>query len=172
MKLIPGKLMATFGFVSLMAGLPVAPPALRAQAPWTAVPPMMAVPTTPDAQRVALSNLRSRVNWLQNATRTAPNYASGGADMVRAQFQYLKASYGTFTLTLNARQQAEGANEIAELSAGLDILQEAFSNYQDDVAAGRSVGSALNDLCQVLGRAAGVWLQQLNKDAARLRVGR
>ena len=61
--------------------------------------------------------------------------------------------------------------EIAELGAGLDIIQEAFTNYRDDLAAGRSPAVALNDLCQVLGKAASVWLQELNKDAARLRVG-
>ncbi len=151
--------------------LSVYPRTLRAQ-PWPfGPPPGMPVPTTPDAQRNELNNLRGQVGWLQNATRTAPNY-NGGVGLVWKQFQVVRACFQTFTATLNAQQQAYGANEIAELSAGLDILQESFTNYQNDVAGGRSEDAALRDLCQVLGKGIGVWLQELNKDCAQLRVGR
>lgn len=130
----------------------------------------MAVPTTPTAQRSALNSVRSQVRWLQNATRTASDY-NGGAGMVWQQFQYLRGAYNNLTMTLTPQQQGYGANELAELSSGLDVLQEAFTNYQNDVAGGRSAAMALNDLCQVLGQAAGVWLQELNQDCSNLRVG-
>jgi hypothetical protein len=145
---------------------------IPAQPVWPyGAPPAMTVPQTPQAQRTELNNLRSQVSWLQNATRTASSYATGGIDAVWQQFQRMRASYGVFRMTLTPAQLAAGANEIAELDAGLDILQEAFGNYQQDVAQGRPAHPALRDMCQVLGQAAGVWLQQLNRDCARLRVG-
>jgi hypothetical protein len=75
-------------------------------------------------------------------------------------------------MTLNPQQLADGANELAELSAGLDILQEAFTNYQNDVAGGRSESAAFAELSRVLRQAAEAWLQELNRVSARLRVGR
>jgi hypothetical protein len=130
----------------------------------------MAATTTPDAQRNALRNLRSEVSWLQNATRTAVNSPTG-VSLVWQQFQQLRRSYIAFRLTLNPRQLAEGANELAELDAGLDILQEAFGYYDRDVGAGRPVSAALRDMCKVLGEGAGLWLQEVVKNSARLRVG-
>ena len=91
--------------------------------------------------------------------------------MVWQQFQIMRSAYDAFKRSLNARQLTQGANQLAELEAGLDILQEAFGYYQNDVAAGRPASTALREMCQVLGKAAGVWLQQLNKDSAHLRVG-
>ena len=136
-----------------------------------AAPPGMAVPTTPMAQRNALSAVRAQVGWLQNATGSAPDYGSQGAAMLWQQFQGVSRAYNGFTMTLSAEQAAEGANEFAELAGGLNIIQEAFTNYQDDLASGRLVSVALDDLCQVLSQAAGVWLQELNQDCSNLGVG-
>jgi hypothetical protein len=129
----------------------------------------MQAPTTANAQRNALSAVRSQVGWLQNATRSAPGYGSQGAAMLWQQFQTLRSVYSGFTMTLNPQQAADGANEFAELAGGLNIIQEAFTNYQDDLA--RLVSVALNDLCLVLNQAAAVWLQELNQDCASLNVG-
>jgi hypothetical protein len=128
-------------------------------------------PTTPDAQRNAMTSVQGQVAWLQNATRTASSYNTGSVDLVWSQFQELRNAYNSFTTTLNPQQKAYGANDLAELSAGLDIIQEAFTNYQDDIASGRSAGLALRDMCQVLNQAAGIWLQEFKKDCGRLRVG-
>jgi len=145
---------------------------LRAQPAYPyAPPPMMASPTTPGAQRNAMNTVQSQVGWLQNATRTASSYTTGAAGTVYQQFQTLRGAYAAFTATLNPQQSANGANELAELSAGLNILQEAFTNYQDDLANGRDPGAALTDMCQVLNQAAGVWLQEFNQDCRRLQVG-
>jgi hypothetical protein len=131
---------------------------------------MMAVSSSPSAQRNALNAVKTQMGWLENATRTSPNYA-GGVDMVLDQFQKLRSAYNTLKMTLNDRQQAQGANQLAELDAGLDIIQEAFSNYQEDLRGGRSAANALDDLCHVLREASRVWMQQLNRDCSRLRVG-
>lgn len=145
---------------------------LPAQPVWPYAPPPPTMgPATPSTQRNVLNGVRAQYDWLQNATRTAPNYATGGVDLLWDQFQKLRGSFNALTMTLNARQTAQGANEIAELAAGLDIIQEAFGNYQDDVASGRPASTALRDLCQVLRQASAVWLQQLNRDCGRLRVG-
>ena len=139
---------------------------------WFGGPPATAtVPTTSTAQRNALSNVRMQVNWLQNATRSASSYGNAGADMIQQQFQQLRAAYGALVRTLNQRQLDRGANELAELSAGLDIIQETFANYHDDIASGRAVFVALNDLSQVLREASGLWLQELNRDCSRLQIG-
>jgi len=76
-----------------------------------------------------------------------------------------------FKSTLTQEQLAHGANGLAELDAGLDILAEAFDNYQQGLAAGQPVGSALRDMCAVLRQGSDLWLQELNKNCSRLRVG-
>jgi hypothetical protein len=157
--------------VLLLELVPLAPRSVRGQFPPYAPPPGIPVPTDRNTQRNALAAVRNAVGQLQNATRTASNYRTGADALVWEQFQGLRHAFTGLTMTLTPQQQANGANEIAELSAGLDILQEAFANFQDDVAAGRPPRLALSDMCQVLYQASGVWLQQLNKDCARLRVG-
>jgi hypothetical protein len=158
MLILPGRFRFVAGLIALLP--------LLGLAQWPFVPP-----TTPDAQRNALGAVRSQVNWLQNATRTASNYGGQGYDNVWQQFQMLRAAYGTFRQTLNPRQLTEGANSLAELEAGLDIIQEAFANYQADVAAGQMASSALRNMCQVLREGSSLWLQELNKTCSRLRVG-
>src|SRR5258705_4107764 len=97
------------------------PCVLHAQLPLATSPP-----TTPTAQRNALNALRAQVNWFRNATRTAPNYATGNYDYVWQQFQRLRRAYDEFKATLTPKQSASGANELVELDAGLNILEEAF----------------------------------------------
>jgi len=129
-------------------------------------------PTTPDAQRNALNAVRMQVKWLQNSTRTAVNFVGAqGYGNVRQQFDGLRGAYNGLKQTLNPQQLAYGANDLAEMDAGLDILQEAFSNFEEDTAAGQPVASALRNMCQVLRQGSALWLQELNKKAAPLRIG-
>jgi hypothetical protein len=60
---------------------------------------------------------------------------------------------------------------LAELDAGLDIIQEAFANYQQDLAAGQAFGPTMHNLCRVVREGSALWLQELNKTGARLHVG-
>jgi hypothetical protein len=136
-----------------------------------AVWPFAPVPTTPTSQRTAINKVRSQVDWLQNATRTAPRFATGGYGILLQQFNALRANFINFTHTLNDQQLAQGANDLAELDAGLDIIQQAFWNYQEAVAAGQSENLALRDMGQVLHQASRVWLQEFNSVSARLRAG-
>jgi len=161
------KRIAALAGLAIVAGLALAwPHLLRAQPAWA-----YTVPTTPGAQRNSLNTVRSQVRSLQNATQNAPNYVQSGYGMVWQQFQDLRGAYAGLKSTLTPNQLNYGANDFAELDAGLDILQEAFANYQDDVGAGRSPNWALRNMCQVLSQAAGVWLQEFNQDCNRLRVG-
>jgi hypothetical protein len=156
----------------LRAGLPVfialsalSPLLIYAQWPFAAS-------TSPDAQRNALNGVRMHVNWLQNATQTAANFAGGqGYGNVRQQFDGLRAAYNGLKQTLNPQQLADGANDLADMDAGLDILQEAFANFEEDVADGQQVNSALRNMCQVLRQGSTLWLKELNKKATRLRIG-
>ena len=160
----PGKLI----FILLVAALWTIPGGGQ---PWPyAPPPPFAPPTNPSAQRGAAGGVRAQVGWVQNACQTAPSYGDGGYGNVWQQFQNLRGAYVGFKNTLTPQQLSAGANEIAELDAGLDILQESFNNYQEDVAAGQSTNSALNSLCQVLSQASGVWLQEFNRDCGRIGV--
>jgi hypothetical protein len=165
-KQLSRKLLFIAPLGMLLALAFVAPRLSRAQVPWGSPGS-----TTPSAQRNALSAVQAQVGWLQNATRNAQNYLSGPYEMVWQQFQSLCGAYNALKATLNPRQLASGANELAELDAGLGILQEAFSDYQDDLAAGQSSTSAFRRMCQDLNEAAGVWVQELNKDAGRMHVG-
>ena len=129
------------------------------------------VPTTPNAQRNALGQLRSQITFFQNSAMNAPNYREQGYDHVNAAFQALRGSYGGLKSTLNPQQLSYGANAIAELDAGLDIIQEAFANFQNDVSAGRNAQIALRDMCQVLRQGTQLWSDQLTKVVSQLRIG-
>jgi hypothetical protein len=126
---------------------------------------------TPHVQRNALNSVRSHVNWLQNSTRTASNFGEQGYGSVRRSFEELRLAYVALTQALTPQQSAHGANDLAELNTGLDIIQEAFTYYEDDVAAGKSPRAALANLCRVLRQDSTLWLQELNKTSFRLQIG-
>jgi hypothetical protein len=136
-------------------------PLLSVFGQWPAGPP-----TTPHAQRNALGAVRSQVGWVQNATKVASNDGN-----LWQTFQALRQSYYDLKSTLTPKQLAHGANQFAELDAGLDIIQEAFGYYQEDLAAGRAAGPALRNLCRVVRESTALWLQELNKTCTHLQVG-
>ena len=141
-------------------------PMVRAQVPWGMEPPR-----TPGAQRNSQNTVQAQVNWLQNATRTAPNYGAGGYGLLLQQFDMLCASYNGFKQTLTPRQLDYGANDLAELDAGLDIIREAFNNHQEELADGRSGALATRNLCSVLRQSTALWFQEFKRDCNHLRVG-
>ena len=61
-----------------------------------------------------------------------------GYGLLVQQFQAVRDQYAGFKSTLNPQQLSSGANQMAELDAGLDIIQEAFTDYQTAVANGQS----------------------------------
>lgn len=146
----------------------------HAQVPPIGVPPPpgMLVPVSPQSQRSAMNSVRSRVQWLQNALRTAPGYNTGGDQVVGQALQELRLEYRIFTQTLTSQQANYGANDLAELAAGIDILEEGIGNFQQDVASGRNARRAVGDMCQVMQQGADFWLQEFNRVCANLRVGR
>jgi hypothetical protein len=139
---------------------------VSAQAPWPFAPP-----TTPMAQRNAMNLVINQVNWFQNATRTASSYAGGGYGLLVQQFQTVRDQYAGFKSTLNPQQLTSGANQVAELDSGLEIIQEAFTDYQAAVANGQSNYSAFSNMRRVLNEAMGVWGQEFRRDCSQLRVG-
>lgn len=140
---------------------------VSAQAPWP-----FAAPTTPMAQRNSMNLVVNQVNWFQNATRTASSFAGGGGyGLLVQQFQAVRDQYSGFKSTLNPQQLNSGANQVAELDSGLDIIQEAFTDYQNAVANGQSNWSAFVNMRQVLNEAMGVWVQEFKQDCRQLRVG-
>jgi hypothetical protein len=151
----------------LLIGLAVLSAQLvRAQVPWPYAPP-----TDPMAQRNAMNLVLNQVRWFQNVTRTAGSYGGGGYGMLVQQFQALRDQYAGFKSALTPQQLNTGANQLAELDAGLDIIQEAFADYQTAVANGQSDFSAFNNLRQVLNQAVGVWGQEFKQICSQLRVG-
>jgi hypothetical protein len=140
---------------------------VSAQAPWP-----FAAPTTPMAQRNAMNLVVNQVSWFQNATRTASSYAGGGGyGLLVQQFQAVRDQYSGFKSTLNPQQLNSGANQLAELDSGLEIIQEAFADYQNAVANGQSNSSAFTNMRQVLTEAMGVWVQEFKQNCRQLRVG-
>ena len=167
MKLISSKLAPPVG-LGLLASLAVLCASMvyaQAQLPF-------APQTTPMAQRNALNLVLNRVSWFQNATRTASSYTgSAGYGMLLQQFQAVRDRYSALKGTLNPQQLSSGANQLAELDSGLDIIQEAFTDYQTAVANGQSSSSAFANLSRVLNEALRVWTQELKQDCRQLRVG-
>jgi hypothetical protein len=98
--------------------------------------------------------------------RQAPQPKEGLAE----HRQLFREAYGALKSTLTPHQLQNGANDLAELDAGLDILQEAFDNFREDVTAGQPVPRALRNLCSVLGRGTNLWLQEFSQVCTRLRV--
>ena len=130
-----------------------------------------AAPTTPMAQANSMNLVLNQINWFVNATRTgSANYANGYGLLVQ-QFQAVRDQYAGFKSTLTPQQLSAGANQVAELDAGLDIIQEAFTDYQTAVANGQSGRTAFANMCQVLNSAMRVWAQEFKQDCRQLRVG-
>jgi len=129
------------------------------------------VPATPGAQRNALAAVRAEAKRVDNAARVAPNYGAQGWGNVWQSFQGLRQAYSALKSTMDPRQLAAGANELAELDVGLDIIQEAFANYQENLAAGQPERMAVRSLCRVVQEGSALWLQELNKVCGRLHVG-
>jgi len=166
MKPITRKLVLT-AVLGLLAGLVTLSGNLaRAQ---FATP--FAQPNTPMAQRNAMNLLVNQINWFQNATRTAASQPNNGYGLLAQQFQAVRDQYAGFKSTLGPQQWNNGANQLAELDAGLDIIQEAFTDYQTGVANGQSTYTALANMCRVLNEAMGVWAQEFKADCRQMRVG-
>ena len=130
-----------------------------------------APPTTPMAQRNAMNLVLNQVNWFRNATRTASYQYNTGYGLLMQQMQSVRDQYAGFKSTLTPQQWTSGANQLAELDAGLDIIQEAFTDYQTSVANGKSLYTALANMCRVLNEAIGVWGQEFKQDCRQLQVG-
>jgi hypothetical protein len=166
MKFISRKLALPLG-LGLLVSLAVLWASVNyAQAQWP-----FAAPTTPMAQRNAMNLVVNQVNWFQNATRTASSYGGDGYGLLVQQFQAVRDQYSGFKSTLNPQQLNAGANQLAELDSGLDIIQEAFTDYQTAVGNGQSTYTAFANMRQVLSEAMGVWVQEFKQDCRQLQVG-
>ena len=166
MKLISSKLALPLGLGVLVALAVLLASVVYAQAQWE-----VAAPTTPMAQRNALNLVVSQVNWFQNATRTASANNGNGYGLLVQQFQAVRDQYSGFKSTLAPQQLNSGANQLAELDSGLDIIQEAFADYQTAVGNGQSTSTAFANMRQVLNEAMGVWVQEFKQDCRQLQVG-
>ncbi len=154
------RLVPVAGLVALFAGL------VGVHAQWPSVPP-----TNPMAQRNAMNLMLNQIKWFQNTTRTGGFYVGGGYGNLLQQFQAVGDQWAGFKTTLTPQQLKVGGNQVDELDAGLDIIAEAFTDYQVAVANGQSDITAFNNLRQVLSRAMAVWGQQFNQTCRQLRVG-
>ena len=127
----------------------------------------------PDTQRNAINLVQTQVSWLQNGTMTASSYtySDQGYYKLERNFQGLRDAYSAFKQKLSQQQVAYGANGLAQLDAGLDIIQEAFGNYQEDLSAGRPPAMAMGNLCRVLNQGSAIWLQEFNTICRQLSVG-
>ena len=65
-----------------------------------------------------------------------------------------------------------GADDFAELDAGLDVLQQPFARYLEDSSSGLSSAAALRNMCDSLRRGTSAWSHQFDKVCRRLHVGR
>jgi hypothetical protein len=157
---LPAALCILAGLVTISGNL------ARAQ-----FPTPFAQPTTPMAQRNAMNLVLNQVNWFQNATRSASSQSYNGYGLLAQQFQAVRDQYAGFKSTLTPQQWSYGANQLAELDAGLDIIQEAFTDYQTGVANGQSTYTALANMCRVLNEAIGVWAQEYKRDCRQLQIG-
>jgi hypothetical protein len=111
----------------------------------------------------ALRGVRSEVGWLRSATRTAPNYVRDGYSNLWDRFQSLRSAFDRFKATLSPDQQARAANELAELSSGLDIIQEAFGDSSRGAAESQANPTAFRRMCGVLDRGVVFWSNEFER---------
>jgi hypothetical protein len=166
MKLITKKLAMPAGLGLLVGLAAFSAGPLGVQAQWPGAPQ-----TNPMAQRNAMNLVLNQIKWFQNTTRTSGSYVGGGYGMLVQQFQAVCDQYAAFKTTLTPLQLNTGANQLAELDAGLNIIQEAFTDYQTALANGQSDITAYNNLRQVLNQAMNVWAQEFRRTCGQLRVG-
>ncbi len=166
MKSIASKLAQPAGLGLLAALILLSAGLVRAQPVWPFTPP-----TSPMAQRNSVNVVINQVKWLQNATRTSASFAGGGYGLLMQQFQAVRDQYAGFKSTLTPQQLTVGADQIAELDAGLDIIQEAFADFQTAMANGQSSVTAFANLRRGLNQAIGVWAQEFKRTCNQLRVG-
>ena len=166
MKSISSKLVLPLG-LGLLASLAMLwASAVYAQTQWP-----FAAPTNPMAQRNSLNLVLNQISWFQNATRTASAYNGNGYGLLVQQFQAVRDQYSGLKSTLTPQQLNDGANQLAELDSGLDIIAEAFADYQNAVANGQSNFTAFANMARVQNEAMGVWAQELKQDCRALHVG-
>jgi hypothetical protein len=151
--------------LGLLAWLAI-PSAERAGAqPFWPYPPQ----TTPMAQNNARNLVLNQIKLCQNSTR-ASSYMNGYG-LLSQQFQEVRNQYAGFKATLTPWQSGYGGNRLAELDAGLDIIQEAFTDYQAAVTNGQSPSRAFNNLKQVLNRALDAWAHEFKQVCSQVRAG-
>jgi hypothetical protein len=149
--------------VSWPAGSPVA----IVQGPTLNATLRNACQATSDQVRVVMraasdAGRRSKGAWYQ-----AVDYANDFSAL-QVHFQNLRATFnvaGNLALQL---QSIRAANASAELSAGLNIIAEAFTPAQQELQSGTLERETMTSLCQVLGLALAEWQKELKKDTARL----
>jgi hypothetical protein len=163
------SLKAGFIFILLIAWSGVSGPERSLAQPPPLVP--YGAPT-PQNQRQFYEQLLMQLRWLQNATQSASMLNTAPDVTLFRQFDAIGVAFRAFTQTLTPWQAQRGANELADLDAGLSIIGEAFPNFQEDLNQGRSPQIALRTLCQVLREASQVWERQLRQTATTIRVGR
>jgi hypothetical protein len=139
---------------------------------YSQAPPPFAPPTNPMAQRNALNLLLNQVNWFQNAARTSSSYPGSGYGLLVQQFQAVRDQYNSFKSTLTPQQLASSLNQLADLDAGLDMIQAAFTEYQTAVVNGKSNNTSSANLRQRLNKAILLWTKELKGESRQLRVGR
>jgi hypothetical protein len=124
----------------------------------------------PYGPRITLVPLQRQLDQFQRTCRMAPGYyTQGGYDMVWQQFQALRSTYAAFQEALSPNQAYEGGNDLADLDAGLDIIQKAFTRYQNNRAATYPASASFDSLCKVLSRSVTVWSLELQEVFNRLR---
>jgi hypothetical protein len=171
MKLAPMNSFARKRTLPVGLGLLLGFAACYAQRAHAQFVPLPSAQTTPMSQRNAMNLVLNQLRSFQNTSGSAGSYVGGGYGMLAQQFQAVRDQYNNFKTTLNPQQANVGANQIAELDSGLDIIAEAFSDYQAAVANGQNATSAYNNMRQVLNQALQVWMQEFKRTCNQLRVG-
>lgn len=126
----------------------------------------------PVNQRQLFNQLQRQLEMFADLTRNAVKVNQPPDVILWHEFERICMSFERLESSLAPIQLDRGANDLADLNAGLDIIAEAFPNFQKDLDRGRPVPEAVRTLCQVLRDAMKLWGQQLSRVAHRLQIGR
>src|SRR5262249_47708671 len=127
MQSMKNRTVSSFRIVLLMVVLLSVPGVNqpRAQAPWPNIAPL------PANQRQLLQRLQSQLSTLDDAIQNSPRLRTAQDAVLWNHFGNVRASFQALTQVLSPAQVQRGANDLAELDAGLAIISEAFANYEE-----------------------------------------
>jgi hypothetical protein len=150
-----------------VVGWPAGSPAAIVQGPTLNATLRNALQATSDQVRVVTRTATDVGRRAKGAFYQSQDLANDYQNL-QFHFQNLRATFNVAGELALQLQSARAANATAELTAGLDIISEAFAPVQKELQTGAANRDTVVSMCQVLNLALNEWQKELKKNSVRL----